>query len=494
MPIATNPALFAPSTPDSDLACDVLFVGDYSGHDRDVVGALPALASRGHVVRVHGRGWEEVPAFEAIHRGIIGYDDLPRAYASARIVVDDATDPTSEGGSVDARLLDALAAGAIVVSNDAVGVRELFGEDIATWSDPASLVHLVEGILADPERAAAGAHAARMRIIAEHTYPVRASGVADALRAWASASRFGIRVGIPGWDVAESWGDYHFARAIQRQLERDGHPTRVHLLPTWTTAVVAREDVTLQVLGRREAPIRPSQVNLLWQISHPDLVTPALYDRYDHAFVASDPFAARMRESTRVPVTALHQATDPERFRPGGGGTAHELLFVANSRGVRRRIIEDLGGTRHDLAVYGTRWTSDRLAPKYHKGEGIPNAEVADYYGAAAIVLNDHWDDMRSQGFMSNRLYDALCCGAFVISDHVEGIEAEFDGAVATYRDAADLAALIERYLARPDERRRLGERGRQTVLARHTFQIRSREIERVAMALLEDRRSSAAW
>ena len=69
------------------------------------------------------------------------------------------------------------------------------------------------------------------------------------------------------------------------------------------------------------------------------------------------------------------------------------------------------------------------------KGEVIPNAELARYYGAADIVLNDHWDDMLAEGFISNRIYDALACGAFVISDPIVGIEAEFDGAVPTYRD-----------------------------------------------------------
>ena len=85
------------------------------------------------------------------------------------------------------------------------------------------------------------------------------------------------------------------------------------------------------------------------------------------------------------------------------------------------------------------------------RGDGIPNAEVGRYYASAAIVLNDHWHDMRAEGFISNRIYDALACGAFVISDQVEGIEAEFDGAVVTYRERPELEALIERYLGDPD-------------------------------------------
>ena len=103
-------------------------------------------------------------------------------------------------------------------------------------------------------------------------------------------------------------------------------------------------------------------------------------------------------------------------------------------------------------------------------------------------MLNDHWDDMLAEGFISNRLYDALACGAFVLSDPVDGIEAEFDDAVATYAERAELDGLIERFLADPDERRRRGARGRAAVLARHTFDERTRLVREVADRLAETR------
>ena len=474
LPIATNPDRFGAATPDPELACDVLFVGSYWGQDRDVVEALPALAERGHIVHVYGRGWEQLPSFGGIHRGYLAYEDLPRAYASARIVVDDAALPTKACGSVNSRVFDAVAAGATVASSGAIGVQETFDDAFPTWSDAGSLVALVERLLADPGPAAARAATYRATVLAEHTYALRAAAVRESLLAWAAATRYGLRIGVPSWEVAESWGDYHFARGLQRSLERAGNPTRIHFLPDWPSPVAAREDVTVHLLGLKEAPTRPAQVNVLWQISHPDISTPELYDRYDHVFVASDPFAARMALLAAVPVTPLHQATDPERFHPDPSGPAHELLFVANARKVRRRIVEDLAGTVHDLAVYGRNWTADLVDPGAVKGEGIHNVDLARYYSSAAIVLNDHWDDMRDEGFMSNRLYDALACGAFVISDHIDGIEAEFDDAVVTYRDRAELERLIDRYLADPDDRRRRGARGRAAVIARHTFDVRA--------------------
>jgi hypothetical protein len=294
--------------------------------------------------------------------------------------------------------------------------------------------------------------------------------VRDAVGAWATTRRIAIRTGPPRHDVAPQWGDTWFAHELQRELERAGYPTRVEILPEWTGAADARSDVTLHLFGQSQAPTRPGQLNVLWQISHPDLASTELYDRYDLAFVASAPFAERMRARTRTPVMALHQATDPARFHPASGGPRHELLFVGNSRNVRRRILDDLQPTDHELAVYGAGWTPELLDPRYFAGRSIPNHELHRYYAAASIVLCDHWSDMRDEGFIANRLYDVLASGGFVISDDVEGIEAEFDGAVVTYTTAAELRDLVERWLADPDGRRARAERGRRAVLQRHTF------------------------
>jgi GT2 family glycosyltransferase len=304
-----------------------------------------------------------------------------------------------------------------------------------------------------------------------------AGRLADVVRGWLDARRFGIRIAVPSWDVAEGWGDLHFARDIQRALERAGHPARIHLRPHWDAWWAARDDVGLHLLGRVVAQRRPGRLEVLWHISHPDAASIEAYEAHDLVFVASDSFARWMDGTVGVPVRPLHQATDPRRFDPSMSGPHHELLFVANSRGVRRHILADLLPTSRDLAVYGRAWTPARLDPRHLAGEHIPNEQLGGYYASADIVLNDHWPDMQREGFLSNRLYDASAAGAFVISDGIDGLEAEFDGGVVGYEDAADLHALIERFLADPDARREHAARARAAVIARHTFEHRIEEM-----------------
>ncbi len=313
--------------------------------------------------------------------------------------------------------------------------------------------------------------------LARHLPSLSVGELATILERWIEAARFGLRIGVPSWDVAPSWGDLHVAHGLQRALERAGHPTRIHLRPEWASWTAARDDVAVHVLGLSDGQTRPGQLNVLWQISHPDLADAALYERYDHVFVASGSFADWMRTRVTVPVDALHQATDPDRFEPTAGGPPHELLFVANSRGERRHLLDDLLPTDRDLAVYGRGWTSERLEPRYLAGEMVPNDQLARYYAAAGIVLNDHWADMQREGFLSNRLYDASAAGAFVISDDIDGLEAEFDGGIVSYRDREDLRSLIDHFLDHPEERRQHAERARAAVLARHTFRARVDEL-----------------
>jgi spore maturation protein CgeB len=132
-------------------------------------------------------------------------------------------------------------------------------------------------------------------------------------------------------------------------------------------------------------------------------------------------------------------------------------------------VLADLLPTDHDLAVWGGDWDG-LIDPAYVVGTYLPNAEVRRAYSSAAIVLNDHWDDMREHGFASNRLYDAVACGALVVSDRIDGLEERFGGAVVTYETRDELRAIVDHFLAHPSERAARGAAGRELVLAGHTF------------------------
>jgi spore maturation protein CgeB len=225
---------------------------------------------------------------------------------------------------------------------------------------------------------------------------------------------------------------------------------------------------------------------MLWQISHPELASPEVYERYDAVFVASDRFAELMAADVAVPVRPLHQATDPGRFHPQPG-PAHEVLVVANWR-ADRRLIADLLPTDRRVAVYGRGWTVEHVGPGVVIGGPIANDELPRYYAGAAILLNDHAAGMRREGFMSNRLYDGAASGTLVVTDALDGVGPEFDGGVLVYRDREQLRSIVARYLADPTLRAATSWKARQAVLARHTFDHRVRVLLDAARPILAAR------
>ena len=183
LPLATNPARFRPQQVDPKLRCDLNFTGNYWERPRSVIEALPELAST-YDVKVFGKGWDRVRGMSDLAKGSLAYEDLPRGYSSADLVVDDAATHTKPFNAVNARVFDALACGTLVVSNCADGVRELFDEEFPVWHDSESLRRLVFELRRDPARAHGLAERYRAEVLGHHTYAHRAEQIREVLTAW----------------------------------------------------------------------------------------------------------------------------------------------------------------------------------------------------------------------------------------------------------------------------------------------------------------------
>jgi spore maturation protein CgeB len=445
------------------------------GAERTIETALEArTADRG---AIYGSGWEAVTSLRPLVRGALAYDQLSAAYQDAKLVLDDTAEPTLVYDAVNSRVFDALASGALVLTNCERGVRELFDAEFPTWSSAAEMGVRLDELLRNPRRRSELAERYRREVLERHTYERRIRQLTSFVREQNDALVFSLKVGAPDPIQAERWGDLHFARALARALRRLGHRTRVEILPEWTDPASAMSDIAVHIRGRSDYRPRPGQFNVLWAISHPETLDHSLAAAYDLICVASEAYARELSDRIAVPVRVLEQATDPRIFfRDPEPARAHDLVFVGNSRGVTRKILEDLLPTDLDLAVLGGGWRGTRAAG-HVVAEHIPNDELRKVYSSAAIVLCDHWPDMRSAGFRSNRLYDALACGAMVVCDDVAGLTGSLGDAVVTYGDSSELDPLLRRLLADPEERARRTRGARQRVLDGETFDDRARSL-----------------
>ena len=136
----------------------------------------------------------------------------------------------------------------------------------------------------------------------------------------------------------------------------------------------------------------------------------------------------------------------------------HKLLFVGNRYPdtPNRKSIEYALEYGFELAVYGAGWdevlTGENAA--LYKAKQIKGDSLKYFYSSADIVLNDTREDMIEAGFISNRILDVTACGAFLISDYIPEIEEIYGDSVPMYKTKEEFKALIDYYLAHPEERR----------------------------------------
>jgi glycosyltransferase involved in cell wall biosynthesis len=227
----------------------------------------------------------------------------------------------------------------------------------------------------------------------------------------------------------------------------------------------------------------------MWLISHPHDVSSEELNGYDHVFVASSAYAARLAQRTSSPVEELLQCTDPELFYPekSSNSTSDQVLFVGNTRGVYREVVRAAIEQGLEIDIYGAFWDKF-ISGDCYKGSWIPYDKLREYYCRCGVLLNDHWDDMREEGFISNRVFDAAACGALVVSDHVKGIEEVFGGAIHTYVESAQLKDKVESALRSRHEtevqRLELADK----VSKLHSFDKRAERIMMVVRDLLRVR------
>jgi glycosyltransferase involved in cell wall biosynthesis len=237
------------------------------------------------------------------------------------------------------------------------------------------------------------------------------------------------------------WGDFHFAMGLAQAFERRGHAVT---LVFHDEDPPPNTDVAVVLRGLDRRPPLQGAVNVLWSISHPDLLSLEEIESFDVRFFASRSYPTMLDWAGPGPHHTLLQATDRARFYPQVHAPASKewLLFVGNSRQVDRPIVRWAAELGLPLAVYGEGWEG-RIDDAFIKGTYIANEAVGRWYAQASAVLNDHWPSMKAFGYLSNRLFDIVASGGRAISDYVPSIASLFGDAVTMVRSKEELASVV---------------------------------------------------
>ncbi len=148
------------------------------------------------------------------------------------------------------------------------------------------------------------------QVEAEHTYRARAVQALAEFESLGERRRIGIKIGAPSREMtAASGATITSPGAWAASLRKLGYRVRIDCMDEWYSELALGDDAVIVLRGLDEYEPRPGQVNLMWLISHPDLVNTAELLSYDHVFVASESFtrsAVCRRAPHRQPDAAVH--------------------------------------------------------------------------------------------------------------------------------------------------------------------------------------------
>jgi hypothetical protein len=155
----------------------------------------------------------------------------------------------------------------------------------------------------------------------------------------------------------------------------------------------------------------------------------------------------------------LPAAYAPVLHFPAHGERPHRVGFIGGANPARERILSSLAERGLLGYVVGGPWNNSRLRTLC-LAANLPAERAATLYRETAIVVNvfrdrHHFNRLNLKALAPNpRIFEALACGALVISEPREQLS-QLAPELPTFTSEAEAASLIERYLVEPDELRR---------------------------------------
>lgn len=249
-----------------------------------------------------------------------------------------------------------------------------------------------------------------------------------------------------------SWGDTQYAKGLARAFRQISGVDASLFFRGEQPERRGPDDVVLRIVGPLlEEPVRDFP-NMLWIISPPSLAPSAMLGRYQAVFCASRVFVDLLCEHG-LDVQFLHQATESGHFHPDRRPTDAAEIPIAFVGGYAPRadriLVRRAIARGFDVAIWGPGWAGV-VPPRHLRGDHLDYDELAMTYASARVVLNSHMGSMRRDGYMSNRTFDAIASGAYVVSDVIPGFDAQAIPDLFQVQDENHMVSVLNDLLARP--------------------------------------------
>jgi spore maturation protein CgeB len=258
-----------------------------------------------------------------------------------------------------------------------------------------------------------------------------------------------------------------------------------------------KPDIAIVTGGHRISSAMINQVKdegiicILWTIDAPLYFQPIMdvAPFYDQIFCQGTEAIELLDKAGIRGAQWLPMACDPDYHHPVECTSEEkkkygsDIVFVGSYYPERAALFEKM--TDLDLTIWGPGWESlPQSSPLKRKirGKYTTPDEWLKIYSVSKIVLATHYQDPQNRFPVyqaSPRVFEAMACGCFVISDRQRDVFSLFEDGkhLVGFDNPNDLIEKIKYYLAHPEEREAIARRGREEVLKNHTYADRIKKL-----------------
>lgn len=211
---------------------------------------------------------------------------------------------------------------------------------------------------------------------------------------------------------------------------------------------------------------------------------------YDYFFhIQPGEFERQLDEAGCRHHAFVQTACDPEVHRPVTLTDAERAEFGCDlsfaGAGYYNRLQLFKGLTDYRFKLWGVDWPERELAKLLVGGEHRFDSETfMKIVSGSKINLNLH-SSAGHEGVdpkcdaINPRVFEIAAAGGFQVCDPCIGLDQHFDfqSELPVYRDLKELRAVLDYYLAHPEERAAFAERARARVLRDHTYEKRAQQM-----------------
>lgn len=412
---AVDPERFCPDPAGPGGLSDYCFDGHFHHTPGQLVTQLET-ETLSYRFALYGDNWSNIAWLEPYWRGELPDEERPAVYAGSYLVLDEATACGRRWGGLSPRVFEALAAGALVITNNLRGAQEVFGGQLPVCRSGDEMQGVIRYYLEHPQERQTLVAQLRTVVLTEHSIQARAGAVRAAVQRLFGDLRFSVRcLDRPGQE--RDCAPLAISTLVSDQLRQQ--EVGVRLLDPRTnlpSSMLLGDDVVLHVStgpAVNRFLLRPDQVHLRLHFGSAEDLSPAEAARYDGVLLASETESEVLR-GARGPVLTLFpdRATQQECYRvdPASGelryGDARPMLaalqrvlpeLAALARRLNRtKYQQDIQREPEDLVAPASIRRAARAAPVEQQieiGPGGPQrrclvaAPVPPATGRVAVVV-----------------------------------------------------------------------------------------------------------